>query len=387
MKRSILNLDIDTFFVACERLNDSQLNKRPLIVGGSSDRGIVVSCSYEALRYNVRVGMPISLALKLCSNAKVIKGDFDLYSKKSQEITEIIKEKAPLMEKSSIQEFYVDMTGMDYHIGSVKWTNELIDRIKKESGLTMSYGLSINKTVSRIATQEGRPFSTKVIALPHVRPFLAPLSIRRIPKIRVQTSNSLHRIGIRKIKTLSETPVRTLTSLVGKKEADDLWHKANGIDHSPVVQHDEKKSISVDKTFEIDTLDIIGLKACISSMGQKLCFQLRQANKLTSIVSLRIRYTNSDSESLRKRISYTSLDNVIIPILQQLFVKLYQRRMRLRSISITYAGLVAGNYQIDLFNDTTEYVALYQAMDRMKARYGEKYIQMGNSLTTIKNDI
>ena len=377
--KSILHVDVDTFFVSCERLTNSELNKRPLIIGGSKDRGIVASCSYEARLYNVRVGMPVGLALKLCPEATVIKGDMELYSKKSLEITEIIREKAPLMEKSTLDEFYIDISGMDRFIGSVKWSNELADLIYKESGLPISYGLSINKTVSKIASLEGSPNGRKEVPPVFVQPFLNPLPVRRIPKVGQQTANSLHRIGVRKIQTLAEMPVQALVALIGER-GKTIWQKANGIDDTPVIEFNEKKSISLEKTFPSDTLDIAKLKACISRMVEKLCFELRKTRRLTSVVSIKIRYTNFDTESLKRKIYYTSRDDMVLPILYEMFDKLYQRRMRLRSLGISFSGLVGGHYQIDLFNDTSEAVSLYQAIDKMKSRFGEKYIQRGTSL-------
>lgn len=380
--RSILHLDVDSFFVSCERLINSELNEKPLIIGGSKDRGIVASCSYEARMYNVRIGMPMGLAQKLCPEARVIKGDMGLYSKKSLEITEIIKEKSPLMEKSSIDEFYVDISGMDRFIGSVKWSNELAESILKESGLPISYGLSINKTVSKIASAESRPNGRKEISPDFVKPFLNPLSVRRIPKVGQQTANSLHRIGIRKIQTLAEMPLQALVALIGER-GKTIWQRANGIDETPVIEFNKKKSISLEQSFQRDTIDITKLKACIAGMVEKLCYELRKTKRLTSIVSLKIRYTNFDTESVKRKIYYTSRDDMILPLMYELFDKLYQRRMRLRSIGISFAGLVGGHYQIDIFNDSSEAISLYQAIDKIKLRFGEKYIHRGSSLNNL----
>lgn len=377
-----MHLDIDSFFVSCERLGNSALNNQPLIIGGSRDRGIVASCSREARLYNVRVGMPIALAQRLCPEAKIIKGDMELYTKKSLEITEIIKEKAPIMEKSSIDEFYIDISGMDRYIGSIKWSNELADKILQESGLPISYGLSINKTVSKIASAEAKPIGRKEIPSTFVKPFLNPLPVRRIPKVGQQTANSLHRIGIRKIQTLAEMPLQALVALIGER-GKTIWQRANGIDETAVVEFNESKSISIEKSFQKDTIDIIKLKACISRMVEKLCFDLRKTKRLTSIVSIKIKYTNFDTESLKQRINYTSRDDMVLPVLYQLFDKLYQRRMRLRSIGISFSGLVGGHYQIDIFNDCSEAISLYQAIDKIKQRFGEKYIHRGSSLNDL----
>ena len=114
-------MDLDTFFVSCERLINPKLNGLPLIIGGSSDRGVVASCSYEARKFGVRSAMPIKYALRLCPQATVIKGDMEFYSNKSHEVTAILEEEAPLVEKASIDEFYLDLTGMDKFFGCYKW--------------------------------------------------------------------------------------------------------------------------------------------------------------------------------------------------------------------------------------------------------------------------
>lgn len=385
--KSILHFDIENFFISCERLANSELNRYPVIVGGRNDRGVVVSCSEEAKFYNVKRGMPIKLAIRLCPEAKVLKGDFDLYTKKSLEITEIVKESAPVMEKSSMDEFFLDISGMDKFIGTVKWSNELISNVKSESGLIGSYGLSVNKTVSKIANEEGRMNGQNIVSHQKIKSFLNPLPIRRIPKVGSQTANSLHRIGVRKIQTLAEMPVKAVTALIGEK-GKNIWYKANGIDDSPVVEYNEQRSISTEESFERDTLDIVGLKSRISKMVEQLCFELRQSKRLTSMVSLRIRYTNFDSESKSQKVQFTSRDDIVLPELLRLFDKLYQRRMRLRSLRVSFSGLVGGHghYQIDLFNDSSEMVSLYQAIDKIKGRYGEQFIQRGTSIKPLRND-
>lgn len=368
MERAIVHLDLDTFFVSCERLINSSLNNLPIIIGGG-DRGVVSSCSYEARYYGVRAAMPIRMAIRLCPQAKIIKGDMQLYSKMSHIVTDIITEKAPIMEKASIDEFYLDLTGMDRFFGSNLWTKELAHSIQKETGLPLSYTLSINKTVSKIGTEEIKPQGALTLPLTEVKPFLNPLSIRKIPMLGEVTYTTLSRIGIRNIQTLSEMPVQILQQILGKNGLE-LWKKANGIDLSPVEPYRERKSISTEHTFDQDTIDIPILKALLIGMIEKLSFQLRSEEWLTSIVTLKIRYANFDTETKQSKIAYTSADHILSKITFELFDKLYQRRMRLRLIGIQFSGLVRGTYQMNLFEDTEEMIALYQAMDKMKKRFG-----------------
>ena len=361
-------MDLDTFFVSCERLMNTQLNGIPLIIGGG-DRGVVASCSYEARYFGVRSAMPIKMAMHLCPQAKVIKGDIDLYSKLSHKVTSVIEEKAPVMEKASIDEFYLDITGMDKFYGSYTWTDELARSVTKETGLPISFALSVNKTVSKIATGESKQKANLEVPQLKVQSFLNPLSIRKIPMLGEVTFNLLSRIGIRNIQTLSEMPAEILQQMIGKNGLE-LWKKANGIDHHPVEPYRERKSISKEHTFEKDTIDIPKLKSLMVAMVEQLAFQLRAEEWLTSTVTVKIRYANFDTETRQARVSYTSADHTLTKIVAELFEQLYQRRMRLRLIGIQFSGLVHGTYQINLFEDTVELMALYQAMDKMKNKYG-----------------
>lgn len=368
MNRAIVHIDMNTFFVSCERLTNSELNGIPLIIGGG-DRGVVASCSYEARKFGVRSAMPIHMAMKLCPQAKIMKGDMELYSRLSHDITEIIQEKAPVVEKASIDEFYLDITGMDKFYGSYIWTDELAHRITKETGLPLTFALSVNKTVSKIGTGEGKQKQNLEIPEHLVQSFLNPLSIRKIPMVGQKTFELLSRIGIRTIQTLSEMPAESLQQMIGKN-GTELWKKANGIDNNPVEPYTERKSISTEHTFSQDTIDVLKLNRILQGMVEKLAYQLRAEEWLTSTVTVKIRYANFDTETKQSRVQYTSSDHILTQTVMDLFTKLYQRRMRLRLIGVRLSGLVRGTYQIDLFNDTEEMLSLYQAMDRMKTRYG-----------------
>jgi DNA polymerase-4 len=376
-------MDLDTFFVSCERLNNSQLEGIPLIIGGG-DRGVVASCSYEARTFGIRSAMPIKMAKRLCPQAKIIKGDMELYSKRSFEVTQIIEEKAPIVEKASIDEHYLDITGMDKFYGCFKWSNELAKTITKETGLPISFALSVNKTVSKIGTGESKPKGNLEIPCEKVKLFLNPLSIQKIPGVGEVTFQLLSRIGIRQIQTLSEMPVEVLQQLIGKNGIE-LWKKANGIDNNPVEPYKERKSLSADKTFMQDSIDIQAMKSVLIGMVEKLAFQLRSEQWLTSTVVVKIKYANFDTQTRQIKIAYTSADHILIKTVIELFDKLYDRRMRLRMIGINFSGLVRGTYQINLFEDTLEMISLYQALDKMKRRFG--FNAVGRADVILKNNI
>ncbi|WP_185225956.1 DNA polymerase IV [Chryseobacterium indologenes] len=368
MERAIVHMDLDTFFVSCERLNNSKLHGIPLIIGGG-DRGVVASCSYEARKFGVRSAMPIRMALRLCPDARVIRGDHEMYSDLSHLVTEIIQSKVPVMEKASIDEFYLDLSGMDKFFGCYQWTKEIAETITKEAGLPISFALSTNKTVSKIGTGEAKPVGRMEIKELEVQPFLNPLSIKKIPMVGDKTFQLLSRIGIRTIHTLSEMPVLVLQQMIGAN-GKELWKKANGIDENPVVPYSERKSISTERTFTSDTMDIIELKRLLTGMAEQLAYQLRKEKWLTSTVTVKIRYANFDTETKQCKVAYTSADHTLSRVALDLFNKAYTRRMRLRLIGLRFTGLVHGNHQMNLFEDTEEQMSLYQTMDAIKNRFG-----------------
>ncbi|MBO6200855.1 MAG: DNA polymerase IV [Chryseobacterium sp.] len=369
MNRAIVHMDLDTFFVSCERKEHSELEGIPLIIGGG-DRGVVASCSYEARKFGVRSAMPIKMALRLCPDAKVVKGDYENFSKMSHLVTEVIQDKVPVMEKASIDEFYLDLTGMDKFFGCYQWTKEIASAVKKETGLPISFALSNNKTVSKIGTGESKPEGKFQIRETEIQPFLNPLSVKKIPMVGDKTFQLLSRIGVRTIHTLSEMPVLVLQQMIGAN-GKELWKKANGIDENPVVPYSEKKSISSERTFATDSIDVLEIKRLISGMAEKLAYQLRQEKWLTSTVVIKIRYSNFDTETKQHKIAYTSADHTLSTVALELFNKVYTRRMRIRLVGLRFKDLVHGNHQMNLFEDTEEQMSLYQTMDYLKNRFGK----------------
>lgn len=371
--RKIVHMDLDSFFVSVERLYDSKLNGKPILIGGSGDRGVVASCSYEARKFGVHSAMPMRTARQLCPEAMIIRGDFEKYSQKSHDVTEIIREDVPFFEKSSIDEFYIDYTGMDRFFGCFKMAKELRQRILEETGLPISLGLSENKTVSKVATGEAKPNNAKEIPFGFEKPFLAPLSVRKIPMIGEKTSHTLYNMGVKKVQTLQNMPSELLEATFGKN-GRMIWEKANGIDRSLVTPYSEAKSISSENTFEQDTIDVKMLEANMIAMTEQLASKLRQKQQLTACVSVKIRYSDFDTHTIQQRVPYTSTDHTLITVVKGLFKKLYNRRMLIRLIGVRFSSLVHGNYQINLFEDSEEQIRLYQALDRLNIKYGDKTV-------------
>lgn len=371
--RSIVHMDLDTFFVSCERRLDSRLEGRPILIGGTSDRGVVASCSYEARKFGVHSAMPMRMAKQLCPEAIVLRGNTGTYTKFSNEVTDIIKENVPMYEKSSVDEFYIDLTGMDKFFGCHKLASELRQKIIHETGLPISFGLSINKTVSKIATGEAKPNNEIRILNGTEKPFLAPLSVKKIPMVGKVTYKSLCDLGVKRIKTIQDMPMELMHKVLGKNGLV-IWKKANGIDNSPVIQYHERKSISTERTFAQDTTNIYKLKGLVIAMAENLAYQLRRGNKLTACITFKIRYSDFQTYTQQQRIPYTAMDHNIIPVVLDLFKKLYNRRLLVRLVGVRFSHLVEGGHQINLFQDDEAQLNLCKAIDKMRKRYGDRAV-------------
>lgn len=377
--RMIVHMDLDTFFVSVERLKDSRLEGKPVMVGGTGDRGVVASCSYEARAFGVHSAMPMRQARMLCPDGIIVRGDYEHYTSYSRMVTEIIQESVPLYEKSSIDEFYIDMTGMDKFFGTYRYIQEVRQRIMKETGLPISFGLSENKTVSKVATGQAKPNNHLKIDRGVEKPFLAPLPVRKIPMVGESTGQLLRKMGIVQIKTIQEMPQEVMENILGEN-GRVIWRKANGIDTSPVEPYSERKSISSEETFQQDTIDVARIKTILAAMTEQLAFQLRKEGKLTSVVAVKIRYSDFDTHTKQLRIPYTSTDHTLIRVVKELFDKLYDRRVLIRLVGVRLSGLVSGGYQINLLEDAEHTIRLYQEMDYVRKRFGDTVVQRASAM-------
>lgn len=373
MERIVSHIDLDAFFVSVERLQDRNLNGIPLIIGGGSERGVVACCSYEARRFGVHSAMPMKMALRLCPDAKVVRGDMERYSQFSSMVTEMIAEKAPLYEKASIDEFYLDMTGMDRFFACQQWMTELRERIAQESGLPLSFGMSVNKMISKMATDEAKPNGLMRVPTGDEYDFIAPMQVSRIPMVGDRTFRTLASMGVRTVGKMAQVPPEYLEREFGKR-GSELWRKANGVDPTPVVPYSERKSVSAERTFPDDRTDLEGPTALLVRMGEELGYELRRQRKLCSCVTVKMRYSDHHTVSKQCRIPYTAADHVLLPKIKELFQKLYERRVRIRAVGVRLSGLVRGAHQIDLLEDSERLMGLYSAMDRIRDRFGRKAI-------------
>ncbi len=377
--RTVALLDMDTFFVSVERLRNSRLAGLPVVIGSLSDRGVVAACSYEARVFGVRSAMPMRMALRLCPEARVIRGDMDLYSRYSRSVTDIIAEKAPLYEKASIDEHYLDLSGMDRFVGALQWARELRVRIMRETGLPLSMGFSVNKTVSKMAAGTAKPNGEKEVSPLGVQPFLNPLAVRKIPMVGPKTEQLLCSMGVRTIETLCQIPPEMMERVLGKPGLE-IWRRAHGVDLSPVVPYSEEHSMGTERTFEADTLDTAMLEQQLAAMTERLSFRLRREQKLASVVTVKIRYANFDTHTLQHKMAYTAFDHLLLQAARELFVRLYSRRMRVRLLGVKLSGLVGGVQQLSLFDNHEKRASLCRSVDTLRYRYGLEVVRRASSL-------
>jgi DNA polymerase-4 len=378
--RTIAHMDLDAFFVSVEVKKNTALSGKPLIIGGQSQRGVVASCSYEARRAGVHSAMPIRMAKRLCPNALFIKGDMESYAKESALVTEVIADQAPLFEKASIDEFYLDLTGMDRYFGCYTWTKELRKKIIAETGLPISSGVSINKLISKVSTDEVKPNGIIQVEKGKETAFLHPLPVKKLPGVGQVTQRQLLQMGVKTIRTLSELPRELLEGTFGR-HGQSLWEKSRGIDHRPIVPYRKQKSMSKETTLKEDTLDIRFIESKLISMTEKLAYELRKQKKLCGCISVKVRYADFNTYTKQKHITYTSLDRPLIDQAKSLFDQLFQQRKMIRLIGVRFSKLVDGAPQVSLFDNYRQEIPLLKTMDEIRDRFGKYSIQRADGFT------
>lgn len=372
--KHIVHFDLDSFFVAVEILLDPALKGKPVIVGGSAERGVVSTCSYEARKFGVHSAMPMRKAMQLCPQAIVLKGQGSEYSKYSRWVTDIIAEKVPLFEKASIDEFYCDLTGMDKFFGVTKYAQELRDTIIKETGLPISCGLSTAKFISKIATNEAKPNGFLQVPPGKEKEFLWPLSIDKINGVGAQTSITLKKMNLFTMKDIALTPVEVLERKIGAW-GRSLWNKANGIGSAEIVTDWEQKSMSRENTFHENLTDIEVLHSQLVRLTEKVAYDLRSDEKLSGCIAVKIRYNDFETITRQETISYTSLDDLLIKKAKNIFTRAYQKGRPIRLLGVRLSQLIPFTVQMELFNNNAQKLSLYKAVDDIKDKFGSKAVK------------
>lgn len=371
-KRYIAHFDLDSFFVSVEIVNNPSLKGKPVLVGGY-ERGVVAACSYEARKFGIHSAMPMKKAMKLCPEAIVTNASRDQYSKYSRWVTDIIASKVPLFEKASIDEFYIDLSGMDRFFGASKYAQELRKEITEKTGLPISCGLSSARFISKMATNEAKP--NGFLEIPHgkEKEFLWPLAVEKINGVGKETEIKLKSLGFYKIEDLARSTPEFLEKHLGKW-GKSLWRKAHGIGSTEIITDWEQKSMSHENTFDKDYTDVDFLHKELVRLTEKTCYGLREDEKLTGCVTVKIRYSDFETTSRQETVDYTSLDDVLIAKVKDLFNKSYQKGRPVRLLGVRFSQMIPFTMQMGLFDNRMEKLNLYKAVDDIKERFGSKLV-------------
>ncbi|MBL0133153.1 MAG: DNA polymerase IV [Chitinophagaceae bacterium] len=367
--RLIAHFDLDSFFVSVEVINDPSLKGKPVVVGGR-ERGVVAACSYEARKFGIHSAMPMKTAMRLCPQAIVVGGSRGEYSKYSRWVTEIIAAKAPLFEKASIDEFYLDLSGMDRFFNPFQWTVDLRQEIIDTTKLPISFGLAANKMVAKIATDEAKPNGYLHILPGREKEFLGPLRVNKIPGVGEHLYQALKELGIEYIGDILKWQPEILENRFGKYGAE-LWNKANGIHKGTVEPYHEAKSVSTENTFDENISDRNRLMDELVRMTEKIAHELRQENKTAGCIAVKIRYPDFETTSKQTTIPYTFYDDELIPKAKELFDKLHRKGEPIRLLGVRLSELTDEAVQTNLFSNVEKKSELYKAIDDLKNRYGK----------------
>jgi len=384
-QRHIAHFDLDAFFVSVELLKNPSLKGKPIIVGGDAIRGVVAACSYEARKFGIQSAMSSRRARELCPHAIFIKGSYGDYSHYSRAVTKLIADNVPLFEKASIDEFYVDLSGMDKFFGVQQYTKELRQKIMRETGLPISYGLSTCKLVSKMATNEAKPNGYLEIPAGKETLFLWPLTVDKIPMVGKQTQAQLKELNIETIEQLANTSASVLEKTFGKWGVR-LLEKANGIDDTPVEPYSEQKSLSHENTFSEDSNDLSFLYSEMVRLTEETAFDLRQEEKLTGCITIKLRYANFETVPKQEVIDYTALDDVLLQKVKSIFSKLYKKGEKVRLLGVRFSQLIPFTMQMNLFDAAEEKIELYKTVDAIKNEFGAGAVTKAGSLKNKKKD-
>ncbi|WP_462250999.1 DNA polymerase IV [Ferruginibacter sp.] len=376
-QRIIAHFDLDSFFVSVEILNNPSLKDKPVIVGGR-ERGVVAACSYAARKFGIHSGMPSKKAFQLCPQLIVANSSRGEYSRYSRWVTQIIAAKAPLFEKASIDEFYIDLTGMEKFFNPLQWTIDLRKEIIDETQLPISFGLASNKMMAKMATNAAKPNGYLQIPFGKEKEFLAPMTVNKIPGVGEHTYEQLKAMGIFTIKDISERTAEALEERLGKWGLD-LWYKSQGIHNGEVSQYHEAKSVSTENTFDENKTDMVFLMSELVRMVERIAYELRQDGKVAGCVAVKIRYPDFETTSRQTTVPYTCADDEIIPVAKELFNKLWKKGSPIRLIGVRLSELTNDAVQTNLFDDVERKNDLYKAIDNVKGRFGKASVKRASS--------
>ena len=342
--RIILHCDLDAFYPSCEIHRDASLKGKPLIVGADpkngKGRGVVTSCSYEARKFGVRSGMPISMAWKLCPQGIYVPPDFELYGETSERVMNIMRAFADIFEQTSIDEAYMDVSKRCKTYDDAKLlASKLKDALKEREGLTVSVGISPSKSISKMASDMQKPDGLTAVQPEEVDRFLEPLPVNRVSGVGKKTTEFLHEKGIETIGQLREVEAKKLTDWFGKGGVW-LWAIANGIEETPVEERGLRKSISVEQTFERDIQNKTAVRDALASLSHEVHNRLLGEGLWYRTVGIKVRFEGFVTFTREKtHTGYLDDLGVIQEYVTLLFREFEKDRRKMRLVGVRLSDL------------------------------------------------
>jgi|Deesub1362B_J571_1020462.scaffolds.fasta_scaffold10485_1 DNA polymerase-4 len=371
-QRIIFHLDVDAFFASAEQSLNPFLRGKPVIVGGlANQRGVVHSASYEARAFGVKTGMPLSQARKLCPHAIFLKGNFLHYRYLSRSIYRILQQYSPAVEISSLDDMYMDMTGMSRLFSHPEIAAKAIQQeIDSTLHLPVSIGIGSSKLISRLASAQNKPRGITYIPPEQELEFLHALPVSQLIGVGHVTESLLAELGIQTVGQLARIPKRTLEQLFGTNGVR-LWEFAHGIDPRPVRPWKARRQISRETTFEEDTDDPGLVLATLQYLSERIAMKLRKEHLVCNRISVRIRFSDFQQRVASSRLPLPTQDaSAIVTVIHRLFRSIADRRVRIRHVHLAASQLEPENWQPQFFQQSASREALLDSIDEIRRRYG-----------------
>ncbi len=381
MPRSIIHLDMDAFYPAVEVLDNPELKGKPVIVGGSKERGVVSSASYEARKFGVHSAQPMATAIRLCPNGIFLPARMYRYKEVSKQVFEIFHCFTPLVEPLSIDEAFLDVTGARRLLGdAVEIAKKIKRMVFEEPGLTVSAGVAPSKFVAKIASDMEKPDGLTVVPPDKVREFLDPLHIKKMWGVGKVTQRALAQLNIHTFKDLSQIRVEVLERKFGKHGAK-MYALAMGIDDRDVEPEHETKSIGHEQTFMKDIMELDDAKKELLALANKVAGRMRREEVSGKTVSLKVKYNDFKQITRAATLPKPTDDGFeIYSVACRLLEKteVGKRPVRLIGISLSQLSFLGAGEQLSLFNrdqSSQKRKELNIALDSILEKHGEKSVR------------
>ncbi len=384
--RAVLHVDLDAFFVAVERVLDPRLCGRPVVVGASpSRRGVVAAASYEARAFGIHSAMPMAQALRLCPNLVRVSGTHGAYGRASRAVFDVLGNYTPVIEKVSVDEAYLDLTGTEHLFGrAVDAADRMRREVRERLRLDLTIGASRNRLVSKVASAFAKPMGLFDVQPGQEARFLAPLPVKALPGIGPVTTRRLHDLNIPRLGVLADTEGWFLEEIFGNY-SKPMQRRARGEDDTPVSppwERHEAKTIGHEETFAADTDDHAFLRAKLRAQLESTTRRLREKGLLARKLTVKLRYADFVTESRDATLPVaTDHDIELLQPALELLHRMATRRTLVRLLGVRLGGLVQGYWQGGLFDPRARRSRrLVSVLDRVRAKYGVQAVRAGETV-------